>query len=99
MDFEDSHDASRDRRDRLLAALLDADPGLILLECSDGIAHLLGTKEPARILLVTASNWAHRGALRGALKHLATNVPADSVATQLVVVGGGDEVEPTIKHA
>jgi membrane associated rhomboid family serine protease len=81
-----------ERRDRLLAALLAADPRLVLLRWDAEAAVLLGVEEPRRILLVTVPPDLPQDRLRHLFSTHVKTITQGSPPTHVVAIGGGPEV-------
>lgn len=88
-----------DRRDRLLAALLADDPSLALLRWDPGVAVLLVTSEPRRIVVLTVPEDMPPDRLREAFATHVKTVQQGSPPTHFVAVGGGPEVAAALREA
>ena len=90
------------RRDRLLVALLAADPSMVLLRWDPEIALLFSASGPVRVLLITVPPGlppdVARARFAASVKAVAQPTPG-SPPTHLVAVGGGPEVAAALAAA
>ena len=88
-----------DDRDRLLVALLVADPGQVVLRWDPDVAVLLSTMEVRRILVLTVPEGVPEDRLAYAFSAHVKTVVRGAPATHFVVMGGGPEVDRALKTA
>lgn len=82
-------DETVDRRDRLLAALLQGPGAFVLLRCDAVVAELVSGAAPLRIVLVTAADDASADPLHARIEPLVKAVRPGGPPSHFVVVGGG----------
>jgi membrane associated rhomboid family serine protease len=89
-------------RERLLIALLDEDPGLMLTQHDEASSLLFAPAGPRRFLLLSAAG--EQGAVRaqGLVERLVENMKKAGVGepeTHVVAVGGGDDIGKMLRKA
>lgn len=98
-----SDSATRQVRDRLVSALLDAPrdggPRFVLLECQPEVALLITPDLSLRLLLLTIAPQATPAALGEWFAAILKHNDVDGPELHIIAVGGADEVADTLRKA
>ncbi len=96
---EPDGDASQERRDRLIAALLHERDRLLLLRWNADEAHLVDLPGKRQIVLFTARPGVLPEQLVAAIRSVVRKVQPGDLPLQVVVVGGSRDLVPALKSA